>query len=1160
MNDLSLYFFNNQYYDKVVSDAIYELKNKLYFRSLETQKNVTNMVNYKIPFNEFNIRGNLNTRMKLPGKSYSYIIDKNLLPYYNKKIFLSKYGYEKPISLKQLYLDYEVFNQRIICNIDSKFITDLYFVALPSDETLIYFHGWSAADINSLQQHVLNLSFEYSGDYYYTRRNKTDLIQNNRILVSTFTNKVKLPKLAKMDAYKVYIGNSETNLRAVNGKGVIEGGILYIELPVDFVTDLPITSLHCYIMNEDKKLGSIRFSKREDNDLIFQIDFDKNIISLENIKIYEINETQRILKLLHPTIATILYPNVYDFRNMNLENDKKYLIEWYESSDKDTSVTFDNNIKDYLLYKGISYSDGMINLTLPRPLLDYNPIKSFEYNSDDYKNHSDYGDIVKYRISKLGELLKDNSNRSNNIVNLIDERNKRYIHLSTNGNIDPAIMSRTIMDNSIHADGSEIISFNEPHTYIIFSNSYNGNRATQLFLDGYRTVPTHIYTSNYITYVYIPKSKIYKNTEIIIDMAISLASALDNKKVVNMIFRNIYKPSKLPIASDFGRVSSHDLLFFDALTNNYIPREIISFGMFVDKYFDDRRYLVTNLDEFYKTINLQKIITKKENVFTPVPFVPILDDIKYLVTNLDEFYKTVDLQKILLNKETVFVPAPDEGFYKLVDSRDLTVSINNISFANTEISITNTDNYRWAKLKDAKIGDIIKLANFREDTDPRRIKVFYGGIVLDESNYLYKAPLKYDGDATIEIISLPPRTDRTIIVEYLPYIEYNIFKGNSSSVHMGNGLIDLSNHHDRELNLDYTKIYINGYRIASTRIRKYNANNVFRIMGLGDGMDLRVDVLAHDPSPYSYQDDNFLINKLLSVDSGFIEFMANKNIKSVQLSDNSLSKIKMLNGRYFIVGKKGTILTSNDKINWFECVTNSNMGINDIEFAKGKYIAVGDGGTILSSDNGNVWSKYDLDIDNSLVGVSYLNGVFLIVGKSEVLLKSTDGITWYPLSFPAVIGEVELVEILAGESKFIIYGNTNKIFLTTDGIEWEIINTVNNVSSLTENDNGVIIYSQNSGKVSKIIGTNEFMLIPNELGTINSINYSKGLFIVSLDNKIIIIMEDNSLNRQTTNTNYYTIDINSYKPQSSLLIDNDIVIIDSNGYIHYIPFYHNIKR
>ena len=740
MNDKSLYFFNNQYNDVIISDAIHEYKNKLYHRSLDTQGSVANFSNLSIPFNQFRIRGEINSRYKLPNKAYSYIVNKNIIPYYNKKDFINKYGYRRAVSLSEICQDNQIFNQRIICNIDDVFPMDLYLIQLPSDDCIIYFHNWKAENVAKwFGGYNLKLSFENQSDNYYAYKNKVDLFIGNRIPLSKFTKKLLLSKVAKVNAWKMMIGDIRSLLVA-DCRVVEIDGVSYFEVASEFVNSIPPANMSCYVFNGYRKTGAVSFTKANDNAAIFQLPHIKNSIPKENIRIFKTNtSTGRILSSVDVDVD-ILYPNVYDFTETELIDDFTYLIEWHEADEVYTGSRFDNNVKDYLLYKGDSYSEEMINKVLPEDLLNYKPIEDFSFDFSDYIDSEHYRDVRQYKLSKIKELMGDNDLRYNSLFKKFNAKNKRYIHLSTNANLSPWIMDRNLIDNSVHITSeNDFKMFNEPHTYIEFSNSDNVDRPTQVFIDGKRFIPTHIYTTRFITYVYLPKSVINATTEIVIDMILSPLSTAVGKKTTSIIFTNQDKPTDFPVYPYVGPIGSRDVVFFNPLTMEYIPNDLFEFGMFVDNYY------LTHEDK-------------------EVEFTFGKDDRSYLITLLDEFYKTKNLEKVLLSRDTTYIPSPDHGFYKKIKPELLSLTLKSVAFSNSEISITNATNYRWSQLTDASSGKVITISKFREDPSPDRIRVYYGGILLDSSLYEFIPPDKYNGTLSIRLLSLPPSVDLAVIL------------------------------------------------------------------------------------------------------------------------------------------------------------------------------------------------------------------------------------------------------------------------------------------------------------------------------------------------------------------------------------------------------------
>ena len=104
--------------------------------------------------------------------------------------------------------------------------------------------------------------------------------------------------------------------------------------------------------------------------------------------------------------------------------------------------------------------------------------------------------------------------------------------------------------------------------------------------------------------------------------------------------------------------------------------------------------------------------------------------------------------------------------------------------------------------------------------------------------------------------------------------------------------------------------------------------------------------------------------------------------------------ITYANGLYIIAGESGTILISNNLVNW----TKINSGVKDklvgITYGRNLFVVTGENGIILTSEDGKNWTKQKSNTTSYLIRSKYGNGVFVAVGYNGTILTSLDGENW----------------------------------------------------------------------------------------------------------------------------------------------------------------------
>jgi hypothetical protein len=163
---------------------------------------------------------------------------------------------------------------------------------------------------------------------------------------------------------------------------------------------------------------------------------------------------------------------------------------------------------------------------------------------------------------------------------------------------------------------------------------------------------------------------------------------------------------------------------------------------------------------------------------------------------------------------------------------------------------------------------------------------------------------------------------------------------------------------------------------------------------------------------------------------------------------NDLSKVAYGNGIFVAVGDAGTIITSQDAVNW-SIVNSLNPLINlkGIAYGKDVFVAVGNlpdwTGVICTSIDGVSWNVLDFVVSFYLIKVDYRNGIFIITGNSNRILTSSDGTKW---TFRTTGTTEWLSGVAYGNGTFVAVGyyqdywndlnSFATIFTSTDGVRW----------------------------------------------------------------------------------------------------------------------------
>ena len=270
--------------------------------------------------------------------------------------------------------------------------------------------------------------------------------------------------------------------------------------------------------------------------------------------------------------------------------------------------------------------------------------------------------------------------------------------------------------------------------------------------------------------------------------------------------------------------------------------------------------------------------------------------------------------------------------------------------------------------------------------------------------------------------------------------------------------------------------------------------------------------------------------------------------------NQNLISVKYINNLFVIVGGNGIILTSPDGINWTSRTSGSYRQLNDVTYSEslGIFVVVGNNGTILTSPDGINWTSRTSGISVALRVAFCDNDLFLIVGgetNNGYILKSNDGINWnVQLNYNKDLNDITYSESLG---IFVVVGNNGTILTSPDGINWtsRTSGTSTGLNDITYSENlGMFVIAGNSGIIlTSFNGINWTSRTSGTSTGLSSITYSEnlGIFVIVGGNGIILTSPD-GINWNLIIETLSQYKLNSVKYFSEL---NEFLIVGSNGYI-----------
>jgi hypothetical protein len=228
------------------------------------------------------------------------------------------------------------------------------------------------------------------------------------------------------------------------------------------------------------------------------------------------------------------------------------------------------------------------------------------------------------------------------------------------------------------------------------------------------------------------------------------------------------------------------------------------------------------------------------------------------------------------------------------------------------------------------------------------------------------------------------------------------------------------------------------------------------------------------------------------------------------------------NGTFVAVGgsyyDSGTILTSPDGVNWTARTSGTSAGLSGVTYGDGLFVAVGGGGTILTSPDGMTWTQRTSGRSNPLYGVAYGNGLFVAVGGRGAILTSPDGMTWTQQT--SGTGDW-LYAVTYGDGLFVAVGGDGAILTSPDGVTWTARTSVTSYSlySVTYGD-GLFVAVGGDGAI--LTSPDGMTWTQQTSGTddwLYAVTYGDGLFVAVGSNGAILTSPDGvSWTAQTSGT------------------------------------------
>jgi len=209
------------------------------------------------------------------------------------------------------------------------------------------------------------------------------------------------------------------------------------------------------------------------------------------------------------------------------------------------------------------------------------------------------------------------------------------------------------------------------------------------------------------------------------------------------------------------------------------------------------------------------------------------------------------------------------------------------------------------------------------------------------------------------------------------------------------------------------------------------------------------------------------------------------NRSPISMENFYLSDVTYGNGLFVAVGRDsmgtaGSIVTSDDAVNWVIRSSASTPLVSSVAFGDGIFVAVGNN-SILTSSDGISWTSHSSGIMQPLTDVAYGNKTFVAVGFDGIIVTSSDGLNWTNQSSGTLL---PLTAVTFGNGTFAAVGFDNHIFSSSDGLTWTAHSLMSGWFNNLAYGDGTFVLVGSSGRILQNVTSFAVRLIAGTNGSI----------------------------------------------------------------------------
>lgn len=166
---------------------------------------------------------------------------------------------------------------------------------------------------------------------------------------------------------------------------------------------------------------------------------------------------------------------------------------------------------------------------------------------------------------------------------------------------------------------------------------------------------------------------------------------------------------------------------------------------------------------------------------------------------------------------------------------------------------------------------------------------------------------------------------------------------------------------------------------------------------------------------------------------------------------NDLQGVTYHNGRYYVSGDQGLVLSTEDGMSWVRHQTPTTALLSGITGFPGGLIATGNDGALVYSSEGTEWVALPTLTTNWLYRVRNVNGTLFAVGQEGSIYRSSNAIDWElsPSGVTRWLNDVSWVD-----GRYYIAGTQGAVLSSEDGMSWVTEEVITPKSLFTLATNG----------------------------------------------------------------------------------------------------------